>query len=69
MFTNSKPNPVTNADRFESAYNDLVNELEMEIADGKWDVVKLPVDLILEQKSYDTIWSSARNAIGSSTEQ
>ena len=33
MFTNSKPNPVTNADRFESAYYDLVNEIDMEIAD------------------------------------
>ena len=32
MFTNSKPNQVTNEQRFESAFTDLENEISMEIS-------------------------------------
>ena len=40
--------------------------LEKEIAEGRWDVVRMPPDMVLQQKgsSAEAIWGKARLAIG-----
>jgi putative AlgH/UPF0301 family transcriptional regulator len=41
--------------------------IENEIAEGRWDVVQLPPDMVLEQKGNkaESIWSAARNQVTS----
>lgn len=39
--------------------------LEKEIREGRWDVVKVPPDLVLNQDSSRSLWSQARNKIAS----
>ena len=40
-----------------------VGAVEKEVASGRWDCVRMPPDLILDQVEYDYIWSKARAAI------
>jgi len=38
-------------------------QIEQEIKDGRWDVVRLPIDMILRQDISGTIWNQARRNI------
>jgi len=39
--------------------------LQSEISQGRWDVVKMPPDMILQQKQASNIWLQARNSLRS----
>lgn len=41
-------------------------QLESEIAQKRWDVVKLPPEMVVEQKKASALWSNARNSLRSS---
>ena len=40
-------------------------KLEKEIQDGRWDVVAVPPDLVLNQDASMCLWSKARNKLAS----
>lgn len=40
-------------------------QLEVEIAQKRWDVIRMPPDMLLQQKAAHEIWSKARNALRS----
>ena len=37
--------------------------LEREIQEGRWDVVRMPPEMVLEQVHPDSVWASARSAL------
>jgi len=39
--------------------------LESEITQGRWDVVRMPPEMILQQKQASSIWEQARNSLRS----